>query len=86
MFASKRSGFSGSRDFDEIRTPRDWAELKRTECYDWDLKDLLMLYVSCFHNLFAVAWPDSLEAVENSAERIFFSLPLSTLCGARRGG
>ena len=45
-----------------------------------------MIYVSCFHNLYAIAWPDSLEAVENIAKREFFSVPLSALCGARRGG
>ena len=43
-----------------------------------------MRVMSCFHNLFAIAWPDSLEAVENSAERIF-SLCRSLLCAEQEG-
>ena len=43
-----------------------------------------MLYVSC-HNLFAVAWPDSLEAVENIAQRESFSLCRSLLCAEQEG-
>ena len=40
-----------------------------------------MIYVSCFHNLYAIAWPDSLEAVENIAKREFFLS--SALCFVR---
>mmetsp|Transcript_12276 Transcript_12276/g.17628 ORF Transcript_12276/g.17628 Transcript_12276/m.17628 type:complete len:113 (-) Transcript_12276:1940-2278(-) len=85
MFASKKKRSSGSRVFDENRTPRYWAGSKRTECYDWVLDDLLMICVSCFHNLYAVAWPDSLEAVGNIAQRESFSLCRSLLCATQEG-